>query len=214
MQIDFQQQRLHLHPFRAIYWEDTDTLFMADLHLGKAAHFRKNGLAAPAIILQKNLEQLRILLDTFAPQRVLFLGDLFHSTINNVWMAFTAFMDDYREVQFDLIQGNHDILDADYYAAARLVVHTEPLVVSPFIFSHYPLKAVPRLYYNFYGHIHPGVQLRGKGGQSLRLPCFHLGQRKGVLPAFGAFTGLAMIQATKGDELYVIAGDKVLAVEV
>ncbi|MFK7937710.1 MAG: metallophosphoesterase, partial [Saprospiraceae bacterium] len=119
MTINFNQQTLHLHPFRAIYWEEQDALMIADLHLGKAAHFRKNGLAAPAVILQKNLENLQVLIDTFAPQRMLFLGDLFHSTVNHVWQRFVEFMRLYQDVQFDLVQGNHDILPPELYTEAQ-----------------------------------------------------------------------------------------------
>ncbi|MFK7932224.1 MAG: ligase-associated DNA damage response endonuclease PdeM, partial [Saprospiraceae bacterium] len=184
----------------------------ADLHLGKAAHFRKNGLAAPAVILQKNLENLQVLIDTFAPQRLLFLGDLFHSTVNHVWQRFVEFMRAYQDVQFDLVQGNHDILPPELYAEAQLRVYTEPLVIESFVFSHYPLEEVPAGLYNFYGHIHPGVKLQGYGKQSLRLPCFHFGATQAVLPAFGAFTGLAMMSVVKGDRVFVIAEGQVLSV--
>ena len=36
-----------LHPTGAIFWEEKKTLFLADIHLGKVAHFRKNGIAVP-----------------------------------------------------------------------------------------------------------------------------------------------------------------------
>ena len=40
------------------------------------------------------------------------------------------------------------------------------------------------------GHLHPCVVLGGRAHQRLRLPCFHFGAQVGVLPAFGAFTGM------------------------
>ena len=213
MTITFQKQTLHLHPFRAIFWEEQDALLIADLHLGKAAHFRKHGLAVPAVVLQKNLENLQILIDTFAPQRVIFLGDLFHSTLNYVWQYFVRFMENYGDLCFELVQGNHDILPPELYAAAQLTVYTEPLVVEAFIFSHYPLEEVPARLYNFYGHLHPGVKLSGYGGQSMRLPCFHFGKRQAVLPAFGKFTGLAIVRPVAGDQVFVIGEGQVFAVE-
>ena len=48
--------------------------------------------------------------------------------------------------------------------------------------------------------------------QRLRLPCFYFGERSGVLPAFGAFTGLSMLRPANGDHCFVIAEDQVLAV--
>ena len=43
------------------------------------------------------------------------------------------------------------------------------------------------------GHVHPGIVLRGAFDDSARLPCFVLGPRRAILPAFGGFTGLAMV---------------------
>jgi hypothetical protein len=56
------------------------------------------------------------------------------------------------------------------------------------------------------------VTLTGAGRQRLRLPCFFLGERVGVLPAFGGFTGTAVLKPTARDRVYVVADDEVLAV--
>jgi metallophosphoesterase superfamily enzyme len=45
--------------------------------------------------------------------------------------------------------------------------------------------------------------------ERLRLPCFHFGAGVGVLPAFGAFTGMHAVRARTGDRVYVVAGDRV-----
>ena len=36
-----------LHPTGAVYWREKQTWLLADIHLGKVAHFRKNGIAVP-----------------------------------------------------------------------------------------------------------------------------------------------------------------------
>ena len=59
------------------------------------------------------------------------------------------------------------------------------------------------------GHIHPAAVVAGRGGDRLRLPCFHFGPRVGVLPAFGAFTGMLVMPRKVGDRVYVIGGDTV-----
>lgn len=56
--------------------------------------------------------------------------------------------------------------------------------------------------YTLSGHLHPGITLSGKGRQRLRLPCFWFGAQTGILPAFGAFTGLADIQPRQGDQIF------------
>lgn len=53
------------------------------------------------------------------------------------------------------------------------------------------------------GHRHPGVTL-GRGRDAATFPCFHLGPRAGVLPAFGSFTGTAAVRLGADDEAWVI----------
>ena len=61
------------------------------------------------------------------------------------------------------------------------------------------------------GHLHPTVVLRQRGDR-LRLPCFHFGARVGVLPAFSTFTNGVVVQPERGDRVYVIAEQRVVAV--
>ena len=67
--------------------------------------------------------------------------------------------------------------------------------------------------YVFCGHIHPGVNLVGKGRQSLTLPCFAFGKKQGILPSFGKFTGRVAIRSTKTDRIFAVLKDKVLAID-
>jgi metallophosphoesterase superfamily enzyme len=60
------------------------------------------------------------------------------------------------------------------------------------------------------GHIHPAARITGRANESLRLPCFWFGADAAVLPAFGAFTGTAVVDPDPGDRVCVIAGDRVL----
>ena len=43
----FQGQTLILHPAKAIFWKEKSRLLLADVHLGKAGHFRKVGIPVP-----------------------------------------------------------------------------------------------------------------------------------------------------------------------
>lgn len=210
--VDVAGERLRLHPFRAAYWEVEEALLLADLHLGKAAHFRREGLPAPADISNANWDRLISLILEFNPRRALFLGDLFHSDYNREWEEFRQLMEQFRPVRFELIPGNHDILPEGYYRQANLVVHREGLELPPFLFTHHPLEEVPAPLYNLAGHIHPCVYLRGNGRQRARLACFYFGEYRGILPAFGAFTGMGRVRPKNGDRVYVIAGDDVLEV--
>lgn len=44
---------------RAVFWKRENALIIIDLHIGKSAHFRKNGIAIPAGILEKDLKNLQ-----------------------------------------------------------------------------------------------------------------------------------------------------------
>lgn len=202
---------LWLHPFRAAYWPKEEALFIADLHLGKVAHFRSNGLAVPADAANENWDRLISLLIDFEPARVLFLGDLFHSTYNQEWPAFCDLLERFPEVSFELIIGNHDILPATLYEAANIVCHAETLLLPPFELTHHPGDPPPG-YYNLSGHIHPCVVLQGRGRQYVRLPCFYFGAQQGILPAFGTFTGMARVYPKEAERAFVLTEGGVIEV--
>ncbi|MEL7121578.1 MAG: ligase-associated DNA damage response endonuclease PdeM [Bacteroidota bacterium] len=205
-------ERLSLDAKAGAYWEKEETLFLADLHLGKAAHFRKAGLAVPMGVSDSNMDKLIALLLEFKPSRVIFLGDLFHSEWNHSLNELGDLVKQFNTIAFELVEGNHDILDAAQYEKIGLIVHTEGYVIEPFILTHHPLEKVHEYLYNLSGHIHPCVVLNGSAKQRLRLPCFYFGKKQGILPAFGAFTGMGEVLPKMGDQVFVIIDDTVLQV--
>ena len=54
-QIEIQNQHIILTNYRAAFWEEEETLFLSDLHVGKAAHFRKHGIAVPTSVMDSDL---------------------------------------------------------------------------------------------------------------------------------------------------------------
>jgi metallophosphoesterase superfamily enzyme len=54
-------------------------LILSDLHLGKTAHFRKNGIPLPANIILEDLKRLSILIDHFKPEKIIVVGDFLHA---------------------------------------------------------------------------------------------------------------------------------------
>lgn len=204
-------QHFRLLPEKALIWEETSTLILGDLHLGKITHFRKAGIGLPSQAETENLARLLTLILNHKLDRVLILGDLFHSHINEQWPIFKDFLQKFDSLPFVLIKGNHDILAEDNYKADNLVVYPETLIEGPFIFSHHPLDD-PKDNYNIHGHIHPSVLLKGVGLQSLKLPCYHFGLNHLVVPAFGTFTGTAKVTPVPEDAIYAIAQDKVVRV--
>jgi DNA ligase-associated metallophosphoesterase len=205
----FLNQSFHLHPLKALFWEEKSTLLLSDLHLGKVAHFRKEGIPVPATAGDENWDKLLYLIINFKPRRVLFLGDLFHSTYNIAWESLGDLIKQFNTIRFELVVGNHDILSRDQYERFGLGLH-DFLKEPPFLFSHEPCE--DKVLYNIAGHIHPCVWLSGSGKQRLKLACFFFGKKQGILPAFGSFTGMATIGVEEGDQVFVVAEDTVLRV--
>ncbi len=141
------------------------------------------------------------------------MGDLFHSHYNPEWEVFGQVLNYFPDIQFELVVGNHDILSDYQYSKYNLLLHEEPLVNNGVVLSHEPLENTSAGEYNIAGHIHPGVLLRGRGRQALRLPCFYFGKDQGLLPAFGQFTGTYKITPKKGDRVVVIVEGKLVALD-
>ena len=210
--VRIQGQTFHLHPFKTVFWEEASSLLIADLHLGKAEHFRKRGIPVPVAVSDANWDRLISLLLEFKPEKVLFLGDLFHSEYNRVCDELEAMIRQFDDISFELVVGNHDILDQRFYQDNGLTLHDPTLEMGPFLFSHFPLEEFDRKKYNIAGHVHPSVRLRGRSRQSLRLPCFWFGREQALLPAFGLFTGTATISPQTGDRVFVVLEEDVIEV--
>ena len=208
-------QVLELLPEKAIFWKHTQTLIVSDLHLGKAGHFRKSGIPAPTGINQKTIVRLDALMQRFKPKRLLLLGDLFHSDANREWLEFERFTDRWSIVEKILIRGNHDSLHSSFYDAAGITC-IESLEESGFLFLHDADETTdyPENIITVSGHIHPGVLLRGKARQSLRLPCFLMSPQKMLLPAFGEFTGLHTIKPKPDEKIYAVAENRVIPLQL
>ncbi|MEL6922947.1 MAG: ligase-associated DNA damage response endonuclease PdeM [Bacteroidota bacterium] len=205
-------QTFLLHPDKVLFWEETSMLLIADMHLGKGAHFRKEGIAVPVNIIQKELQKLEALVDLFQAERVVFLGDLFHSVYNPEWEFFGRWMNKRPELSFELIIGNHDILSRHQYEKFGVLIHESALDLHDILLTHEPMEAVPFGKYNLAGHLHPGVRLVGRGQQYVRLACFYFSEVQGLLPAFGAFTGLHVLQPKGADRVFVVAEGSVVEV--
>ncbi|WP_299188687.1 ligase-associated DNA damage response endonuclease PdeM [uncultured Aquimarina sp.] len=206
--IQIQNQNFILHPTGAMFWKEKNMLLIADLHLGKISHFRKHGSAVPQDAIIKNFEQLNTVIQTFTPSKVCFLGDLFHSFINNEWILFSEWVSN-TKAQFLLIIGNHDIISPHKYEEIDIKLGTE-LILDNFLLSHHPEEREEL--FNFCGHIHPGVLLEGLGKQRLRLACFYQTENQLILPAFGEFTGNHTLDIIEKVKIYAITKKEVILI--
>jgi uncharacterized protein len=197
---------------KAIYWPSEKILLIADLHLGKVNHYRKAGYPVPIKANDENTTILIDLLNHYKPDRMIFLGDLFHSHYNEEWEVLGQVIRHFGGTSFELVMGNHDIMSTLQYDRHGVKIHAEVLQIGNLVLTHEPMEVVAGDVYNLAGHIHPGARLFGKGRQALLLPCFYFGKNQGILPAFGSFTGLYPVRVAKGDHVYVIAEGEVIAI--
>ena len=210
MEVSLLNEKVELLPQKALWFKASKLILIADLHFGKISHFRKYGIPVPTRANDKNTELLINLINKTTPERVVFLGDLFHSHYNEEWEVVGQIRKHFSACSFELVPGNHDILSALQYERHNMIVYPRELRVGNIILTHEPLTTVPEGLYNLSGHLHPGVRLRGTGKQSMTLPCFYFGKQQGILPAFGSFTGLARVNPKKEERIFVIANDKII----
>jgi DNA ligase-associated metallophosphoesterase len=203
----FLNQTLILDPLKALYWREHKMLVISDLHLGKAAHFRKSGIPIPTSIHSHDLHNLDYLVAYYHPVTIIFLGDLFHSEINNEWDDFIFWLNQNSQLDIILVKGNHDILNESIYDLSILQLKDE-LIVKPFHFTH---EAVQSDYYNVSGHVHPSIRLLGSARQAMTLSCFYFSLTSAILPAFGNFTGNFKIKPEKNSKIFAVAEDEIIA---
>jgi DNA ligase-associated metallophosphoesterase len=193
-----------LLPDKAVYWKEQRLLIVSDLHLAKDMHFRKHGMAVPSGMTGKTLERLGSIINQFQPERILLLGDLFHSEFNHAVEEFATWKNSRSAVRFQLVDGNHDILHESEYDRMGIELLGNEYALGPFTFRHEPPDKACETF-TVCGHLHPAARLTGTGRQSLRFPCFWQTENMFVLPAFGEFTGGKTIQPAHGDSVYAVA---------
>lgn len=206
-------QHFWLSPHRSIYWEEEKTLIVSDTHFGKTGHFRKSGIAVPQQVYKEDLQRFFSLASELKPERILVVGDFFHSTNNEENNLFLKWKNDFKSLQIILIKGNHDILGNNWYENAGIQLIQQFYKIGEFGFQHDPLETHNQLDDNtfvFSGHVHPGIQMKGIGKQSLRFPCFYFTKNQCILPAFSKFSGLAIVKPQKKDQVYAIANNTII----
>jgi DNA ligase-associated metallophosphoesterase len=199
-------EQVALHAERALFWPRERTLFVADVHLGKAAAFRAGGVPLPRGSTAADLARLTQLIERSGATRLIVLGDFLHARAGRVAAlseAFKRWRARHAAIDVLVVRGNHDSRAGDPPADWEVECVDEPHPLPPFLACH--LHAAPRSGYALCGHLHPGVRLAGDD-DSAWLPCFVLGSRRAILPAFGRFTGLASFPRAAGERVVAIAG--------
>jgi DNA ligase-associated metallophosphoesterase len=200
-------ERVALLAERALCWLRERTVFVADVHLGKAATFRAGGVPLPRGSTAADLARLTRLIERTNATRLVVLGDFLHAKAGRVAAlaaAFIAWRNRHPATDVILVRGNHDARAGDPPANWNVRCVDEPFALPPFLACH--MTSTPPTGYALCGHLHPGVRIHGSGGDTARLPCFVIGTQRAILPAFGRFTGLAEFELNPSERIVAIAG--------
>lgn len=199
-------------PDRALFWQTTATLFVADLHLGKSTSFRAASIPVPRGVTEATLSRLSNVLRRSMARRLIVLGDLWHDKQGRtpeVEAKLCSWREEWPDLDIWLVTGNHDRRTGRLTEICG-IVERESVSVGPFLCRHHP-EPDPTGYV-LCGHVHPAALLEGRASQALRLPCFWFGTSVGVLPAFGEMTGTADIEPSKADRVLAVADGSVFQI--
>ncbi len=198
-------------PHRAVYWPRGRALLVADLHLGKAQTFRASGVPIPGGTTGEQLGRLTRAIEASGAERLLVLGDLLHAPagLTESILEPVAQWRTVNPISIEVITGNHDRRIESVAAAWSLTIRGDCTREGPFTLAHDPACEPEPGTFLWAGHLHPAVRL-ANSTQSIKLPCFHIMPRCGVLPAFSAFTGGASVRRVAGDRVFAVCEDRVI----
>ncbi|ROH99766.1 ligase-associated DNA damage response endonuclease PdeM [Chryseobacterium daecheongense] len=204
--IIIQNQTFTLTNQRAVFWVKEKALILSDLHIGKTAHFRKNGIAIANHIMKSDLERLSVLIEYFVPEKFIVVGDLLHAGDNSDVDEFCSWKQQYSQISFYLVEGNHDRISKALEEKLCFNYKAEHLEINGIVFLHDFDTAHPK--FQITGHIHPGIVLNSTV-KNIKLPCFIQTEQQLLLPAFSEFTGLDTKNIPKKGKYFVFTDSEI-----
>ncbi|MDP9044270.1 MAG: ligase-associated DNA damage response endonuclease PdeM, partial [Pseudomonadota bacterium] len=162
---------LLLLPEKVVFLPESDTLLVADAHIGKATSFRQLGVPVPAGTTGQTLDALSGLIQRLDARRVVFLGDFLHSAralAPDTLATLERWRERHASVELTLVRGNHDRHAGDPPARLDIQPVEEPLGWRGLAFAHHP-RPMPGAYV-LAGHLHPCVSVGGRAHDWHRLP--------------------------------------------
>lgn len=174
----------------AAFWPAERTLIFADIHFEKGSSLARRGALLPPYDTRTTLKRMAALIDSYAPTRIIALGDSFHDAdaadrLDEEERAMLATQ--VARTDWIWIEGNHDPHPPAWLGGTV----TAELAVGGLVFRHEPsLFGQPG---EIAGHLHPCATVT-RHGRSLRRRCFAADPYRMVMPAFGAYAGGLSVQ--------------------
>ena len=178
---------LEMLPSRALFLPKTKELFICDVHLGKAEYFQQNGIPLTNNSDENNFERIKMLVKKYNPEKLIVLGDLFHSkySIGKTLKKRVEDLPVILKTNIELVRGNHD--EGCDIKNIKIIDIKKTKNIT---YSHESVNLSDKETLNICGHYHPKLYLK-KNGDKLSLRCFAMDTNKNILylPAFGDLTG-------------------------
>lgn len=172
----------------ALYLEASETLLIADAHLGYAWAQRRRGELGP-LTDGGIVDRLRSALDRWNPGRIVFLGDVVHRgrpSAEERHVIESALHEAAGRTRLVAVLGNHDRnFESDFgNLNIECCDHWEDADI---LAVHGDRDWPDTKKWLVLGHLHPAISLEDSAGATRRLPVFMESARALVLPAFSPF---------------------------
>jgi DNA ligase-associated metallophosphoesterase len=213
MDVDLLGIQFQLHSSGAAYWQAAKSLLLADLHLGKESVFQQAGIAIPSGASAATLEALRLLVEEFAPERVIVLGDLLHAKVGltpRLEQELTAMLREQAGRKWILIPGNHDRGGIQALRRCGWCIADSRIQLDGVEMNHAPELPGGRGLLSISGHLHPSIRISLSAKEKTSLRCFWLHATQFILPAFGGWTGTQPIVPERGDRVFACVEREVI----
>lgn len=168
----------------ALYWAAQKTLIVSDLHFEKGISFARSGQYLPPYDTRSTLSRVERLIADFRPERVISLGDSFHTPRaaemmgEEVCASIRALT---SALEWVWIEGNHDPDPPAHLGG----IAAKEMKLGRLVFRHEPTGETGEIS----GHLHPCARIAGRGKRKVRRRCFVTNGQSLIMPAMGAFTG-------------------------
>ncbi len=174
----------------ALFWPEEETLVVADLHLEKGSSYAQSRRPQflPPYDTRATLERLENLLETYAPRRVLCLGDSVHDgeaadRMDGADVARIRAMTEATD--WIWIAGNHDPEPPAGWGGTVL----SEVAIGALVLRHQATdESLEPGTGEIFGHFHPTASIATRAAR-LSARCFAGDGRRLLLPAFGAYAG-------------------------
>jgi len=177
----------------ALYLVKERTLIISDLHIGLEESLNKRGVLIPRFQFNDFLNKLKLILNKFEVDRVIFNGDLKHEfgeISMQEWNNILKLFDLLKDKEIVIIKGNHDPTLFPI-AEKRKIKLVESYTINNITVLHGDKILANLGKIIIVGHEHPAIGLR-KGRRYEQYNCFLKGEWRNktliVMPSFNLLT--------------------------